>query len=229
MSDDQDDYLWTGEGGALADVAALERELRTLAWTPRPLALPVAAKVVPLRRSDRERTPRVADDARGWTPILAAVAAAAAVLAVLAWLRSPNDDAVREPDTTTIPAIQPTGRPSPDLKDPFANDSKQAPSVAPNLVDPFGQPDPQPSPRRQASPDLKDPFYKSTAPAKPPASPAPISDPDRSADLVDPFGNDQRDRQTRQRKPGKLYDPFSGKQADPPPNTSPDLKDPFKR
>jgi hypothetical protein len=231
--DEHDDYLWTGEGAVSLEVAALERELRPLAWKPRELAVPAVAELHPVTEP-RSAAP-AANDSRGWTPIIAALAAAAAVFAVIIWLRGPTDDAPSpNPDgPTTQPVVQPAGRPSPDLKDPFADDSP-APSfpspsgVAPNLKDPFAH-DPKRPAQNRPSPDLKDPFAGSAQ--TPSAVPAPHSNgSSQSVDLADPFeSGDGRGTQKPPRNPGKLVDPFTGDAAKPPPQTSPDLKDPFKR
>jgi hypothetical protein len=227
---EQDDYLWDAEGAATHDVAALERELRPLAWTPRELAIPIDAAAIPIRGESppREPTP-AANDSRGWAPLIAGLAAAAAVFAVLMWLRGPDEQPASEPDTSTQPSVQPTGRPtSPDLKDPFANGTPESPAEpAPSLKDPFSKADGEPRPRRRVSPDLKDPFANSAS--SQPAPPAPTGKRTPSPDLVDPFGGDDGKRRSKPAKPGKLHDPFTGNQADPPKQPSPDLQDPFAR
>jgi hypothetical protein len=179
MTEEHDDWLWTGEGPVSLEVAGIERELRTLAWQPRALVLP---------ESTTER-----HSSRWWTPLLAGLAAAAAVLALLMWLRDRE-----EPNAPADPSVQPSGPPSPELVDPFGSD---APSVEtpvleePELVDPFANepsspPPPLPAPRPQGPrtspdlPDLKDPFQNSRD--ETPSEPR-CKSPSSSPDLKDPF------------------------------------------
>lgn len=227
MSDEHDEYLWSGRGSASSDVATIERELRALAWTPRELALPAAPTPIPIARDDRSkpRAARAANDGRAWAPVLAALAAAAAVFAVIVWLRGPSDEPADDVRSRQ-PSIEPAGRPSPDLKDPFAGDTESpsfpTPSVAPDPKDHVTDA-PETAPPRRVSPDLSDPFADSaSAPDNTP--PAPTKKRTPSPELADPFEGD-----VQPREPGKLYDPFTGKPADWSNKASPDLKDPFER
>jgi hypothetical protein len=190
MTEEHDDWLWTGEGPVALELAGIERELRSLAWRPRALVLPATPSPIELRR---QSTTERHESSRGWTPLLAGLAAAAAVLALLVWLRDRG-----EPPAPADPAAHPSGSPSPDLKDPFGNDAPSVPTPvveqppeppsSPDLKDPFANaPDPTPpAPRRRdpsTSPDLKDPFQGSrdSAPSERTESP------NGSPDLKDPF------------------------------------------
>jgi hypothetical protein len=219
MSDERDDYLWTGVGPVSRELAGIERELRSLAWQPRELSLPEAAQPIELRRRADDEGHR----AREWLPLVAGLAAAAVVLALLAGLRGRGDE-LRGP--SDAPA-QPSGKPSPELRDPFSGDAPQLPTPStepPALVDPFAN-ESQPA---QHSSDLKDPFASDDEQhEQAPPAPRPRSRTTKQGlnpDLKDPF----KDSPSERREPGKLYDPFSGEQREPQ-NGSPDLKDPFRR
>lgn len=223
--DDHDDYLWTAEGPVSLEIAGLERQLRPLRWTPRELSLLAAAAP----SIEPSRTTNVAaNDTRGWLPLLAGLLAAAAVLLVLSWLRASSEHPSESPSPE--PTAQPSGSPpAGDLVDPFGPDAPSFPSPSSqpaDLVDPFVEHDPkkQPDPRRRPiSPDLKDPFANSP----PAADPAPRREHAPSPDdLMDPFADD--DAPSAPRESGKLHDPFTGEQQTPP-QSSPDLKDPFRR
>lgn len=200
MSEHDDEYLWSGQGTASEDVAALERELESLRWRPQALLLPV----------DPAR-------AKWWPAVVGGLVAAAAVLALLSWPKP--DAAVGEPAPVVNPTAPPTSPDVPDvpdmpdmrdLKDPFgprdsggsSNPDQVAPSVSPDLVNPFAG--------------------RTDSRARP--EPKPRSSHDTSPDLKNPFG----DRQPEEDRDGDLVDPF-GDRKDPPRKTSPDLEDPFSR
>lgn len=242
MSEHDDEYLWSGQGSASEDVAALERSLASLRWRPHVLALPnlqvaevtEVAEVVALDRARERRSVEVDGASASWWPaVITGLVAAAAVLALLLW---PGPDAaVRDSAPTVHPTAPPT---SPDLKDPFGPresagliapitdpDRPVAPSVSPDLMDPFGGRVDPPTP--PISPDLKDPFGGRSDPdlkdpfgnrSDPPASPEP--------ELKDPFGGVQDEPAPA----GELVDPFGARRDASPTTsstTSPDLADPF--
>jgi hypothetical protein len=185
MSEHDDEYLWSGQGSASEDVAAIERTLGRLRWRPQPLVLPSEVEAEPARSS--------------WWPALAAgLVAAAAVLAVLLWAKL--DAGSSNPER----AIQPTAPPSsPDLEDPFepitdAPEPQVAPTISPDLKDPFEgttEPpkpaEPRPRPREGESPDLKNPFHDSDELVDPyrsrRKSPGDSAPSGTSPDLKDPF------------------------------------------
>jgi hypothetical protein len=178
MSEHDEEYLWSGQGTASEDVAAIERSLARLRWRPQPLVLPSVAEAERARSS--------------WWPALAAgLVAAAAVLAVLLWAKL--DAGSSNPER----AIQPTAPPSsPDLEDPFEPSSDEpepqvAPTISPDLKDPFEETaeppkpaKPRPHPRDGESPDLKNPFGNSRTKPEPEPKPTPSG---TSPDLKDPF------------------------------------------
>jgi hypothetical protein len=217
MSDDHDEYLWTGQGHVTLEIAELERELRSLRWRSRELSLPDADEAI-----EPAKVVKVANETHGWSPLIAGLLAAAAVLALLVWLRG-SSDSPTEP-MPTEPTVQPSGPPAGELVDPFGGHAPTLPTPSsdpPKLVDPFSH---EPAPSRPAtSPDLTDPFYNS--PIAPPPPPPRARKPAPSPDLKDPFGSS---KPSKPREPGTLYDPFSGEQK-PTPKSSPDLKDPFGR
>ncbi|MFO7565491.1 MAG: hypothetical protein R6X02_22810 [Enhygromyxa sp.] len=220
MSDDHDDYLWTGQGPVALEIASLERELRSLRWQPRELSLSGAdASLGPTQEVPRSGA--AVNQARWWPPLIAGLIAAAAVLALLLGLRG-SSDSPGEPSPTD-PTVQPSGSPpAGELVDPFGGDTPTPPtpsSAPPQLVDPFSH-DPAP-PRPSSSPDLTDPFADSQ-PAPPPAPPRKRAP---TPNLKDPFADSEP---SAPREPGKLYDPFTGEQKTTP-RDSPDLKDPFRR
>lgn len=225
---DHDEYLWSGQGTVAPEIAALEHELRPLAWRPRELSLvdaAPAAEAAPTELIGLRKRPDAARrrGAREWLPLVAGLAAAAVVLVVLASLRgryespAPNDD----------PPAQPTG--APELRDPFSGDAPELPTpstIVPELKDPFAND--LPSAPHRAN-DLKDPFAATLEQDEQPEQAPPLPPRPRkrttSPDLKDPF---YKDDQSAPRKPGKLYDPFAGKQREPQ-QSSPDLMDPFRR
>src|SRR5690606_16383658 len=137
MIDDDDDYLWTGRGPVSLEVAGLERGLRELRWRPREIEIGAASPAVEPDRDPRANQP--ADESRWWPPLVAGLLAAAAVLAVLLWLRSTSED--RHEPAPPEPSAQPSGSPpAGELVDPFGPDAPMfPPPVAnpPELVDPF--------------------------------------------------------------------------------------------
>ena len=250
--DDDDEYLWTGAGPGSLELRALERELRPMAWAPRelPLPLPSTAPIGSALSSVSSahgpntklgRSPH-------WTPILAGLAAAAAVLLAAVWLRGSSDvghdgpsvedeDVVGPATAAAAPAREVT---SPVLVDPFARGPQPATTgpQRPTLVDPFPQ-DRPPERAQDRQSDLLDPFVGTDPAGFPtpssPSSSTPPSSGDRkpSPDLEDPFGNQQTPPSPappQAHKPAKLVDPFSG--AGPSTGTrdtqGPDLKDPFQ-
>jgi hypothetical protein len=200
MTEHDDEYLWSGQGTAGDDVAELERSLAPLRWRPQPLVLPspeiptAIAEVVALDRPSKTKW---------WPAVAAGLVAAAAVLALLLW-PGPNAG-VGDPGPTVNPAAPP-------LKDPFAprdpagftapithSDPPVAPSVSPDLVDPFAarsDPPARPEPKRRSSDDpssdLKNPF-KDSQPADERVDPFEDrrdSSSKHSPDLKDPFARD---------------------------------------
>jgi hypothetical protein len=252
MADEQDDYLWTGAGAGSLEVRALERELRPLAWTPRelPLASPVgappptpepwiqAAQTVPARRN-----PRVS---AGWSPFVAGLAAAAAVLVAVVWLRgsggvghdTPGTQLERVGDQAPAPGVAPAaGPPNPqsgsEWVDPFARDPRPSTDErrVPTLEDPFSG-DSAPSGHAAAPATLVDPFAGAPPNTEKPAA---KREPSKSApNLKDPFsGNGGHDTPPPPKpgKPAKLVDPFAGGGASTGASEprAPNLKDPFQR
>lgn len=187
MSEDDDEYLWSGQGTGSEDVAAIERSLARLRWRPQPLVLPSS-----LVEAERARS-------NWWPAVAAGLVAAAAVLAVLLWPKL--DSGSSNPDR----AINPTAPPSsPDLKDPFG------PRDSRGFTDPItDEPDPQVAPT--PSPDLKDPFAGKDDPPAPP-KPRPRSRNGESPDLKNPFGDSRSDPDPEPAPSGTspdLKDPFS--------------------
>ena len=257
MSDEHDDYLWTGEGPVALELARIERELRPLAWRPRelPLPSPAAASGPPpgdapilvagsptSRRASRPTRARSSAPRPSWVaPLVAGLIAAAAVLAVFVLGRQTSERRDATPEAQ--PAAPPSGRPSPRLRDPFSGTTpaptKPVPGPArpPELVDPFAAtPTPAPSkPEARPRPrPVVDPFAGAAeGPAQPEPAPAPASGSGPSPrrddpDLVDPFKG-ERDAPSKADKAGDLVDPFGGKPKPPSAPDSGDLADPFKR
>lgn len=173
MSDDDDEYLWSGQGTPSEDVLMLERSLAPLRWRAQPHAEPsVAPKVI-------ELPPR----SKWWPTVVAGVIAAAAVLALAMWVQPGSSVEERSP------AINPTAPPSPDLKDPFG-------PREPGFTAPITDPDPVPPVAPSVSPDLKDPFAdevderepKPREPKRRDGGSPDLKDPFGDGDLVDPFG-----------------------------------------
>lgn len=255
MSDESDDYLWSGQGPVVLEIASLERELGSLRWQPRELPLPAESpSVEPIGFTPAEphlpcpHAGRIArrpnDDAPGWSPWIAGLLAAAAVIALLVWLRGAAERPSAPPPPD--PTVQPSGSPpAGELLDPFGGDALEFPMPSadpPKLLDPFSDA-PEPSPPSSPdlpnlpnlkdpfagrshegtpNPDLVDPFYNSQPAPKPPrpreGTPSP--------DLKDPFGKSEPSKPL---EPGKLQDPFGGDDQKAPSNNKPDLKDPFAR
>jgi hypothetical protein len=236
-----DPYLWTGEGEADSLLARVEGELGSLRWQPRGLPSAGAELVLPSRESSssgrRRREDRgevLAGPPRWWPALVTGLAAAAAVFALLAWLRPLP--------SSQVPDVNPAG--SPQLEDPFgsgggaiedrARESRGPRELRPDLKDPFAsdhadtdevpdkREDPQPG-RRRVSPDLKDPF-------------AGAADGEERRvprqELLDPYGDAPAERRgSAKRDEGAaptFKDPFSVDEREANPR-SPDLKDPFAR
>jgi hypothetical protein len=225
MTDYENDlYLWEPEAPPTSEIVALERQLRPLAWTPTELAVAPAPVMARAPAAKPTRRP----DWRTMTPALAGLAAAAAVLTTIVWLRTQPQPITPTTQPTVFdrnfdPSIEPASPPNPDLRDPFADDTRTPPSFpAPNvqptsdgdLVDPFRDPKKSPTkgPARPAiSPDLKDPFASTPA----------------ESDVKNPWASDERDQRPAvpSKKPSKLTDPFGDEPIVP--ESSPDLRDPF--
>lgn len=211
---DDDDALWTGQGDD-AELEAIEDTLGTLRWQPRELELggevgevgegaeaPVIATV-----------PRASNRRRVLVPVLVGVVAAAAVFALLVWLRPAVFSAPAPINPVAPPSTEQPRRVSPDLKDPFARPDIDAPTLPP---------EPEAPPEAgTTSPDLKDPFAGTRREPPPPKPREP------SPDLKDPFKRSGADEPEAKPRP-KLQDPFGGEPKEVDPN-SPDLKDPFRR
>lgn len=241
-TEELDPYLWTARAPGSAEIMALEGELQALRWQPRSLALPGAAVEISRERGEGRGRPRASRPAGAtdpgpersswWPAVAAGVCAAAAVFALLAWLR-PGQGPEREPP----PAAAPAG--SPDLEDPFSSTPEGPGFTAPIRPDPRTAP----QPGSRVSPDLKDPFagrHQAAPPSQPKPEPKPRPKPksnskQHSPDLMDPFAGPREDAEPaeqqgepRDAEPPTLTDPFSGERREVDVH-SPDLKDPFAR
>lgn len=206
---DDDDALWTGQAGD-AELEAIEDTLGTLRWQPRELELGGAPEEAPVIAT----VPRASSRRRVLVPVLVGVVAAAAVFALLVWLRPAVFSAPAPINPVAPPATEQPRRVSPDLKDPFAR---------PDIDEPTSPPEPEVPPEPGTlSPDLKDPFAGTRR--DPPPRPKPR---EPSPDLKDPFERSRADEPEAKPRP-KLQDPFGGESKEVDPN-SPDLKDPFQR
>lgn len=225
---EHDEYLWNRGEPIDLEIAKLERELDSLRWRPRSLALPLAivahekVPTMPMHRSpDHSRS-------RGWPALIAGLAMAATVLGAVYLARPTNEVFPANEPTPGVESIDPAGQPqgSPDLRDPFSSAGDPPAPKAGELQDPFDR-----SPREQTRTpqphwDLKDPFSKS--PGRPSDEPAPEPE-DRSSDLKDPFGRSS-EGQSPQSDADGILDPFS--KPTPMPSeqskhSGSDLADPF--
>lgn len=250
MSDHDPLYDMDTRGPADPQLERIEQTLASLRWQARELPLasidvePRGVESVPLAIASPIPIPR--PRARGesepprwrtWSPFLAGLASAAALLG-LAYATQPEP---REPSRVPAPTIQPAGSPSasesrrsPDLLDPFATSrDPAAPPASADLRDPFGPRRHAKTPTAPTHSDLRNPFVPSVDDTDA-TWPTPHAKPSsRSPDLVDPFMRSPTNSTTTNSTAAQddLIDPFGGSTTAPdkPASRSADLVDPFAR